>query len=495
MDVLFINPNRMRPPVAPLALESLGEALRTRGVRFRVADLCAEVPSGEHVPESYWRGFDADNLDAFLLTLRNVDDAYYFSRAAFLPDIRALVRAVRDLFRKPVIVGGGGFSIAPEAILGFLEADLGVAGAQERDLLALLESLEEPDAYPFIPGLVWREGGSIRSNPPSLPAMDEDFFSNRRTVKNLDYFRAGGMAGLETKRGCTGLCSYCVDPVAKGDRVFAKPLPYLVREIESLVDQGVTVFHLCDSEFNIPHEHALAVCDALEQDGLAARIRWFTYASPLGFDEALAFRMAEAGCAGINFGVDHSRPEILEALGRLHRAEDLERTVEAGRRAGIPILFDLLLGGPGETRETLREAIEFFRGIDVPRAGANCGIRVYPGTPLARGILEQGPLRENPNLEGRLEKNDELLYPVFYVSHGMGPGWQDYLASLVRGDPRFFLPIRDSKESNCNYNENEVLVKALREGHRGAFWDILRRVQEGLPPLAVPGSSHRGAER
>jgi radical SAM superfamily enzyme YgiQ (UPF0313 family) len=325
--------------------------------------------------------------------------------------------------------------------------------------------------------------------------MEEDFFSRRRTVDNLGYFRSGGMAGIETKRGCTGSCTYCVDPVAKGGRVFTKPLSCLVREIESLVDQGVTVFHLCDSEFNVPQEHAFAVCEAIEQDGLAARIRWFTYASPRGFGEALAFRMAAAGCAGINFGVDHSHPDILEALGRQHRAEDLERTVAAAHRAGIPVLFDLLLGGPGETRETLREAIEFFRDIDVPRAGANCGVRVYPGTPLARCILEQGPLRENPNLEGRLEKNDELLYPVFYVSHRMGAGWQDYLASLVRGDPRFFLPIRDAEESNYNYNENEVLVKALRRGHRGAFWDILRRVQEGLPPLAAPGPSHRGAKR
>jgi radical SAM superfamily enzyme YgiQ (UPF0313 family) len=495
MNVLLINPNRMQPPVAPLALDSLGEALRTRGIGFRVADLCADHPSGGDIPESYWRGFEGDGLEAVLLTLRNIDDATYFSRASFLPQIRALVRTVRDVFRRPVIVGGCGFSIAPEAILGFLEADLGIAGTQEGDLLALLERLCEPEAYPSIPGLVWPDRGGIRSNPPSPPSMEKDFFSNRRTVKNPHYFRSGGMAGIETKRGCTGSCTYCVDPVAKGGRVFTKPLPCLVREIESLVDQGITIFHLCDSEFNVPQEHALAVCEALAQDGLAARIRWFTYASPRGFDEALAFRMADVGCAGINFGADHSHPEILEALGRQHRAEDLERTAAAVRRAGIPALFDLLLGGPGETRETLREAIAFFRGIDVPRAGASCGVRVYPGTPFAAEVREQGPLRENPNLEGRLEKNDELLYPVFYVSQGMGPGWQDYLASLVRDDPRFFLPVRDSKEANYNYNENEVLVKALRRGHRGAFWDILRRVQEGLPPLAAPGPSHRGAAR
>ncbi len=493
MNVLLINPNRVQPPVAPLALDSIGEALHAQGIRVRVADLCGAAFSGAHPPESYWRGLEIGKVDAVLLTIRNMDDAYYFSRAPFLPSFRDLVHAVRGAFRKPVILGGCGFSIAPEAILEFLGADLGIAGAQEEDLVLLLASLHDRDGYPEIPGLVWREGDRVRSNPPSPPTMDVDYFSARRTVKNLEYFRAGGMVGLETKRGCDGLCRYCVDPVAKGRRVFTKPIPYLLKEVESLVDQGVTVFHLCDSEFNIPVGHAFEVCEALVQDGLSGRIRWFTYASPLGFDEALALRMAEAGCAGINFGVDHSDAGMLQALGRQHRQEDLARTVEAARKAGLPVLFDLLLGGPGETRVTLREAIDFCREIDVPRVGANCGIRIYPGTALARDILQRGPLHENPNLEGRLEGNSELLYPVFFVSHEMGQGWQDYLTSLVRDDSRFLLPLRESKEANYNYNENQVLVQALREGHRGAFWDILRRVQEGLPPLVVPGSRHQGA--
>ena len=490
MNVLLINPNRVQPPVAPLALDSIGEALHSHGIRTRIADLCGVGLPAAEVPAGYWQDLDVGDVDALLLTIRNIDDAYYFSQVSFLPQFRSLIRDLRASFRSPVILGGCGFSIAPEALLDFLDADLGVAGAQEADLLRLLACLGHEDAYPEVPGLVWREGGRIRSNPPSPPTMDEDFFSSRRTVNNLEYFHTGGMVGLETKRGCTGLCRYCVDPVAKGNRVFTKPLDCLVKEIESLVDQGVTVFHLCDSEFNQPRNHAFDVCEALTQDGLSGKIRWFTYASPLGFDEALASRMVAAGCAGINFGVDHSHPDMLRALGRQHCAEDLERTAEAARRAGLPVLFDLLLGGPGETRETLRETIDFCRKIEVPRVGANCGIRVYPGTAFSREVLERGPLHENPDLQGRLEGNEELLYPVFFLSHGMGPGWQDYLAALVRDDNRFLLPLRESGRSNYNYNENEVLVEAIRAGHRGAFWDVLRRVQEDLPPLAAPGSRH-----
>jgi hypothetical protein len=35
-----------------------------------------------------------------------------------------------------------------------------------------------------------------------------------------------------------------------------------------------------------------------------------------------------------------------------------------------------------------------------------------------------------------------------------------------------------SSNSNYNYNANAVLVDAIRDGYRGAFWDILRRLGE-----------------
>lgn len=487
MHVLLVNPNRIQPPVAPLALDSLGQALATRGISCSVADLCMDLPSDLPPRSSYWDRFAQPQPSAVLVTLRNLDDAYYASRQTFLPGYRDLVRTLRTRFGAPVIAGGCAFSLAPDKILAYLDADLGVAGASEHDLLALLGSLEGSGRFDGLAGVVWKEGDTIRSEPPTPPVMNEDFFSQRRFVRNRDYFDRGGMAGLETKRGCGTGCVYCADPVAKGRRVFLKPMEFLLSEIRSLLSMGVTVFHLCDSEFNLPASHAFAVCEAILSEGLSERIRWYTYATPETFDEALAFRMAQAGCAGINFGVDHCLDQNLAALGRRHRAADLERTARAARAAGIPFLFDLLLGGPGETLSSLLEAVEFCRDLDVERVGVSAGIRVYPNTPLARRILSEGPLEANPGLRGVLAGNEDLLMPVFFLSPELHPGWQEELSRRVGQDQRFFLPARCSRESNYNYNANEVLVRALEKGHKGAFWDILRRIQKGLPPLEAPG--------
>jgi radical SAM superfamily enzyme YgiQ (UPF0313 family) len=486
MEILFINPNRISPPVAPLAMDYLGEALQRSGTRCRVLDLCLEDPRTPEDLARLLKNSGPRDLKAVLITLRNLDDAYFFSRKSFLPQMEDLVRAVKRTLGKPVILGGSGFSAAPEPILERLGADLGVQGAAENDLVCLLRSLDHAESYPELAGVVWRDQGRVRSNPPGVPHMEEDFYSRRGFVNNREYFLRGGMAGLETRRGCPETCRYCLDPQIKGTRVCRKPLDTLLREIRSLLDQGVNVFHLCDSEFNNLREHAVSVCQAIRDEGLSGKIRWYTYASPAGFDETLAGLMVEAGCAGINFGVDHCVPEILEALGRRHRAEDLERAADACRRTGLRVMFDLLLGGPGETRETLGEAIAACRRFGVHRVGTNVGIRVYPGTPLADQVTRQGPLRQHPDLEGQLEENLDLLDPVFFRSHLLGQGWESFLETLIGGDPRFFLALPSPKNVNYNYNENTVLADALAQGHRGAFWDILYRVQEGLPPLQIP---------
>jgi len=486
MKVLLVNPNRMQPPVAPLAVDYLGEALARSGIGCEVADFCLDPPFPPGAPPRPARPTTDAEPDAVLLTLRNLDDAYFFSQASFLPLMRTMVHSVREQFRRPVIVGGCGFSIAPVEILDFLGADFGVSGAAEGDLIGFLAALGKPELYGEIPGLVWGAGNTLRANPPSVPDMTRDYFSARRFVRNRDYFERGGMVGLETKRGCPGRCVYCVDPVAKGKEVAVKPLPVLIREMRNLLDQGVPVFHLCDSEFNLPREHALAVCRAVTEEGLHQKVRWYTYATPLGFDEELAFEMAAAGCAGINFGADHCRREILRALGREHDEQDLAQAAAACRRAGISHLFDLLLGGPGETRATLKEVIDLCRDLGVQRVGANAGIRVYPNTPLAGEIIARGTLESHPDLAGRLQENQALLHPVFYVSAALGRGWEEFLQEAIGEDPRFFVPVRTGKDRNYNYNENQVLVDAIRRGHRGAFWDILYRLQENLPPLSIP---------
>jgi hypothetical protein len=97
-------------------------------------------------------------------------------------------------------------------------------------------------------------------------------------------------------------------------------------------------------------------------------------------------------------------------------------------------------------------------------------------------VLRSGPAEFNRNLHGAVKDNDRLFRPVFYLSAELGDDVQQYLDRLIGDDRRFlFMKPPQAGDMNYNYNDNSDLVEAIRQGYRGAFWDILRRVSERAP--------------
>ncbi|MFP4056034.1 MAG: B12-binding domain-containing radical SAM protein [Candidatus Brocadiia bacterium] len=469
--VLLVNPNRMRPPVSPVALDHLGEHLRRTGLEVGLLDLAFEPSPREAI--------DAALREPWLLvavTVRNVDDSFRASQDFCLERTRGLVRRIQAGADCPVVLGGCGFSLFPRAAMAYCGASYGVQGEGEEPLARLARCLAEGRSPEGVPGLLRRrEGRIVAEGPPLRHDLARMPPWRRDVVDNPRYLAEGAQVGFETKRGCPRPCAYCADPVAKGTRVVARTPPQVADELEALLGQGVDVLHTCDAEFNVPPDHALAVCQALAARGLGERLRWYAYAVPDGFDEPLAEAMRRAGCAGIDFTADHADPAMLARLGRSHTAADLRRAAAACHRHGIPFMLDLLLGGPGETRESLRRTIDLARELRPARVGTSVGVRLYPGTPLVRGLAAAGPLAENPSVSG-LADNAAMLRPVYYVEAALGEGVEDYVRSLIAGDERFLFPTGEESAENYNYNDNSVLCEAIRNGARGAYWDILRRL-------------------
>jgi radical SAM superfamily enzyme YgiQ (UPF0313 family) len=256
----------------------------------------------------------------------------------------------------------------------------------------------------------------------------------------------------------------------------------VVEEMSRLLEAGIDHLHLCDSEFNLPPFHAVEVCRQIIQRGLGTKVRWYTYASPVPFSDAMAALFRRAGCVGINFGVDSGVDSLLRILGRDFTVEDLQRTAAICHRQGIIFMYDLLLGGPGETRESLRQTIELMKRLSPHRVGASLGVRIFPGTKLAEMVRKEGPLSRNPSIRGAVDGNTSFFAPVFFLSSALEPEPEQYLAQLIDGDERFFIGAKSDVDQNYNYNDNSLLVQAIKRGYRGAFWDILRRISEKDKP-------------
>jgi radical SAM superfamily enzyme YgiQ (UPF0313 family) len=173
---------------------------------------------------------------------------------------------------------------------------------------------------------------------------------------------------------------------------------------------------------------------------------------------------------GINFGADNGDEEMLRRLKRDFTPDDVLNAARACKEAGLAVMFDLLLGAPGETRESLIRSVELMRQAEPDLIGVSLGVRVYPGTALANLVTQE-------KLKKGLEGKDDPSEPLFFIEPGIASFAFRLLDDLVGDDKRFLFFDPSKPDVNFNYNANQLLVDAIKEGYRGAYWDILRRYE------------------
>jgi len=100
---------------------------------------------------------------------------------------------------------------------------------------------------------------------------------------------------------------------------------------------------------------------------------------------------------------------ILRKMNKQYYTVDVSRTSDLLKKAGIRQMGFLLLGGPGETRQTVLESLEFVDSLALEMVKVTIGLRIYPGTELAM----------HARRTGKIVPNDSLLFPKFYIENGM----------------------------------------------------------------------------
>lgn len=471
----LINTNRMSPPIAPIGLEYVASAAEQAGIPVDILDLGLVSE-----PEQALTDYFATHAPALVgLSFRNIDDCFWPSCQFFGDTLKDMVRSIKTKCDAPVVGGGTGFSLFPRQLVDHAHLDFGIHGDGE----AALVSLYRNEARSGIPGLIWRQDGQLITNPPAWPAT-LNWTSPRDRIDNRTYFARGGQIGFETKRGCNRHCTYCPDPLAKGTQVRLRSPAIVGDEIAALIDQGIDVLHTCDAEFNVPGEHARAVCRDIIKRGLGERMRWYAYLSVVPFDAELAALLRQAGCVGIDFTTDSAHPAMLQTYRQPYSRKEIARAVTLCRSHDMAVMMDMLTGGPGETPETLADTIAFMKEVAPDGVGCGMGIRLYPGTTITSQIEAQGPWEENPGVHRKHSGPVDLFYPTFYISPALGPNPGRLVREMIDGDPRFFEPMEDVESDgghgdsrDHNYNANTELTDAIAQGERGAYWHIMLKLR------------------
>ncbi|MCX6349760.1 MAG: radical SAM protein, partial [Candidatus Aureabacteria bacterium] len=355
MRAALVNTNRIRPPIAPVGLEYCAQALSASGCAVETLDLCWEDdPAG-----AVERFFRSRVFDLVGVTLRNIDDSACATRRSFLPDFREMIAEIRKATEAVIILGGVGFSIAPEDILKLCPAAGGVWGDGEGALGALARAIDSGTDWRSVPGLVHRSGEGYRRNPPAFSPLDSFPRGERRFFDHRRYFREGGQAGFETKRGCPAACVFCADPLAKGRSVRLRSPALVAEEVAGLLAQGIDHLHTCDSEFNLPESHAREVCREFVRKGLSEKMRWYAYCSPRPFSRELARLMKRAGCWRVFIGLESVSPETLKDYNKGQSVEEMVKGIHAFRDSGIGVHGMFVVGSDHDTEQTSSEIVNF----------------------------------------------------------------------------------------------------------------------------------------
>jgi radical SAM superfamily enzyme YgiQ (UPF0313 family) len=404
MKVLLVSPNRedLNMRAWPLGLASVAASTLRAGHEVKILDFMDEKSPSE-VLKQLLQEFQPEVIAP---SIRNIDDQQMEDTQFLLDLVRQVTAECRLYSDAPIVLGGAGYSLFPNACLSFLKADMGIQGEGEVVFPELLDRLTRGEDLSGLSGLYIRGRGlqgkrtyakdlnrlplpDIRLMYPSV-GKDEDFW-----------------VPVQTRRGCPMSCSYCSTPTIEG-RIYRSRAPEtVVPWLAEWFDAGFRQFFFVDNIFNVPASYAIDLCNRISAASLD--ITWRNIVYPDRADEDLIKAMAKAGCFEVSLGFESGDEQILHVLNKRFKLDDIRNWAKLLADYGIRRMGFLMLGGPGETKSTVEQSIAFVDSLNLDMVKITFGIRIYPYTELARIAVE----------EGKIEPDDDLLVPRFYMTEGL----------------------------------------------------------------------------
>jgi radical SAM superfamily enzyme YgiQ (UPF0313 family) len=420
--VLLISANTetMNMPVLPLGLACVAAATRNAGNEVALLNLMFEGDPMLGIRNS----IEDFRPNVIGISVRNIDDQNMLRPQFLLPPIKEIIASCRSLSAAPIILGGAGYSIFPESALRYLGADMGIHGEGEVVFPRVVDRIGKAAQVSDIPGICLpgqpgrvAEVGAVRQPPLSyfeknlddLPLPEPSLWippgaDNRKL-----------WVPVQSRRGCPLDCTFCSTSAIEGKPVRRRSPHRIVNWLRDLRETGCQNFNFVDNTFNLPPTYAKDLCRLVIQAELDLNLWCIIY--PKWIDTKLVELMRRAGCRQISFGFESGSDRMLRSLNKQFNRQEVSAVSKMFAEAGIERMGFLLLGGPGETKDSIEESLSFADSLNLEALKITVGLRVYPQTPLATTALKEGIIRGD----------GDLLLPRFYLT----PELRDWLPERV----------------------------------------------------------------
>ena len=397
--VLLVNPSysanygsakgTITNPIYPtLGLTTIaGEALR-RGHQVRVLDMSYRAYDWRFVREEILR----EKPDIVGIT----------ATTPLMNQLRDLSVLCKDISQDLMVVGGGAH-VSGVPVESMQETMLDFALTGEADLT--FGELCDGDDPKGIRGLYRRDGAGNIEYTGVRPLIDDlddlampawhlyDPQEYRDRISRI-LVRRPPATIAEFSRGCVYKCDFCMSKMTMALGYRKKSPERCAEEVRHLRSLGWREFMLADDIFTSDNAWAASVADAITATG--ADMTW-TCNNGIrveSADEELFRTLRRAGCYRVSFGLESGNDEVLRAFGKGGKASlsVAREAVRKARAAGIDTNGFFLLGLSADTEDSMRDTIEFARGVGTDTV--LFGIAVpFPGTKMFADFVGKGLMR------------------------------------------------------------------------------------------------------
>jgi anaerobic magnesium-protoporphyrin IX monomethyl ester cyclase len=273
--------------------------------------------------------------------------------------------------------------------------DAAVRGEFEVAVPEIADVLNRGGDLSRVPGVTWKRDSAVTVNAdrPLIKDLDELPWPDRDLVPAEQY-----IVGLRTQdpcfmvmasRGCPFRCTFCLwVPVMFNNKV-------RFRDVEKVVDEIVELqrryrarevfFH--DDTVNITVRRVEEICHAILRRGV--KIGWIANFRADQTTPELFRLMKRAGCTKILLGVESGSQRLLdETIDKEITLQEVEDTIRWAKQAGIRVHCTYSLGAPGETRQTLKETLDFIKKTEPDDIQVSL-MTPIPGTPFYEKVKHE----------------------------------------------------------------------------------------------------------
>lgn len=318
------------------------------------------------------------------------------STMSFSEDIGVLAEFKRIKKSIITIIFGSHPTFMPEHALEFEKVDIIVRREPEYIIKDVVNALETgDDSWKKVGGIGYRDGEKkvLNDDYPLIDNLDSLPFIDRSLLpKDIHYFnpliRRMPYTTIMTSRGCPAKCNFCTVPVFYGQKVRARSAENVLTELELIQNQGYKEVWVRDETFTVFKKRNIHIFNEMIDRGLD--LSWICNARVGTVDRDMVVLMKKAGCHTIKFGVESGVQQILDNIKKGINISQTRKTFKLAHEVGINTHAHIMLGCPGDSRDTINATIRFVKEID-PTTVTFGICTPYPGTALFDEVAHNNP--------------------------------------------------------------------------------------------------------